>query len=100
VLDSLHTHCPDFRSAYSTVSADGTMTVAHSAGTGETWSDVTPAVLSSETSKRLAKVDLVASGDDTTRTGLPALTFGDVPAVLQAPVRHATTVAGILSLAR
>ncbi|MDE0828482.1 MAG: hypothetical protein OSB03_04725, partial [Vicinamibacterales bacterium] len=102
VVESLHTHCSHFRSAYSTVSADGLVAVEHSAGTEETWSDATPPVLSSETLGTLAEVDLVATGatgDGTTGAELPAaLAAGDVPAVLQAPVRHATTLAGILSL--
>jgi len=104
VVDSLHTHFPHFRSAYSTISADGLVAVACSAGAAEeTWSDATPAVLSSDTLGTLAEVDLIANGatgDGTTGAELPAaLAAGDVPAVLQvlqAPVRHATTLAGVL----
>ena len=99
VVDSLHTHFSHFQSSYATVSADGLVTVAYSAGTEEPWSDATPPVLSPET---LAEVDLVATGatgDDTTSAALPAaLAAGDAPAVLQAPVRHAARLAGILAL--
>jgi transcriptional regulator with GAF, ATPase, and Fis domain len=99
VVDSLHTHFSHFQSSYATVSADGLVTVAYSAGTEEPSSDATPPVLSPET---LAEVDLVATGatgDDTTSAALPAaLAAGDAPAVLQAPVRHAARLAGILAL--
>jgi two-component system cell cycle sensor histidine kinase/response regulator CckA len=103
VVDSLHTHFPHFRSAYSTISADGVVAVDCSAGASEeTWPDATPPVLSSDTLGTLAEVDLIANGatgDGTTGAELPAaLAAGDVPVVLQAPVRHATTLAGILSL--
>jgi two-component system, cell cycle sensor histidine kinase and response regulator CckA len=102
VVDSLHTHFSHVRSAYSTVSADGVVTVAYSAGTEDPWSDATPSVLSSETLGTLAEVDLVATGatsDDMTSPELSAASAtGDVSAMLQAPVRHAARLAGILSL--
>jgi hypothetical protein len=99
IVQRVVAHSPHFRSAYSTISADGLVAVDCSAGTSEErWSDATPPVLSSDTLGTLAEVDLIATGatgDGTTGADLPAaLATGDIPAVLQAPVRHATMLAG------
>ena len=103
VVDSLHAHFPHLRSTYSTVAADGQITVARSVGpAGLSWPAATQLVLSAQVMGTLAEVDLIASDDTAagTASGVlsAALSGGDLVAVLHAPVQHPTEVVGLLSL--
>ena len=103
VVDGLHTHFPHLRTTYSTVAADGEITVARSVGAPGLFSLAsTPVLLRAQAMETLAEVDLLTIDD--TAAGIKsgavsaALVAAGAQARFDAPVQHSATLVGLLSL--
>ena len=100
-VDSLHVHFPHLRSAYSTVSPNGRITVEHSVGSA--WPEsARELVLPGQVMETLRSRDLIVIED--TATGvtsgdlLAGLVSANVRALLDAPVLSSDALVGLLSL--
>ncbi|MDA1095166.1 MAG: PAS domain S-box protein [Acidobacteria bacterium] len=103
VVASLHTHFSHVRSAYFAVIATGQVQVIHSAGASPgPWPTARPTALSAAAMPAIADADLIETGP--TGAGVASaelvsvLPPGDAASVLHAPIRHATTLVGLLSI--
>ena len=102
-VDGLHRHLPHLRSAYSTVTPDGRVTVGSTGPAGPGRSvGANELVLPDTVMETLRERDLVAVEDTDTAVALTeALTAGlgaiDLRALLHAPVHHSDTLVGLLS---